>query len=542
MKTTELPFNVKIMDIRGNRLSVLKPVKAMDIHEGITNNFHDEGLFSVPIFGRVGTEVRDKSFSYIDIKTNIFHPVIYNTIIKLKGLYEGILMGKEYAVWDNINKDFVKSDDIDGDTGYSFFIDHWKDIKFKRTSSYLRDDKIKLIEKYKDVAMVSKILVLPAGLRDYELDQNGREKYDEVNNLYFKLLSISNTIVTNDVNDNYPILNNSRFSLQMSFNQIFDYFQTILSGKHGFLQSKWGSRRIFNGTRNVISAMDPSVENLGFPNQPKSTDTVVGMYQLAKAALPVTVYQLRSGILSTIFDNQQQVISLINKKTLQLEQVKVSSEIYDQWTTSDGLEKIINKLSERELRHRPIEIEDHYLALIYVGEDKTFRVFTDINELPKNKDRRNVRPLNLIELVYLSGYKRWNTLRAFVTRYPVTGIDSIYPSTVYVKTTIKSDIRYELNEHWEIDDPEHPASEFPKAPYNYLDTIVPNSAKLQGLGADFDGDTASFNVVISDEAIKEIDTLLGRKTAYINAAGQFRASNDIDTVAWVLKSMTGNLS
>ena len=67
----------------------------------------------------------------------------------------------------------------------------------------------------------------------------------------------------------------------MSFNQIFDYFQTILSGKHGFLQSKWGSRRIFNGTRNVIFAMDPSVENLGFPNQPKSTDTVVGMYQLA---------------------------------------------------------------------------------------------------------------------------------------------------------------------------------------------------------------------------------------------------------------------
>ena len=68
MKTTELPFNVKSWIFEGNRLSVLKPVKAMDIHEGITNNFHDEGLFSVPIFGRIGTEVRDKSFLILILK------------------------------------------------------------------------------------------------------------------------------------------------------------------------------------------------------------------------------------------------------------------------------------------------------------------------------------------------------------------------------------------------------------------------------------------------------------------------------------------
>ena len=50
--------------------------------------------------------------------------------------------------------------------------------------------------------------------------------------------------------------------------------------------------------------------------------------------------------------------------------------------------------------------------------------------------------------------------KRFLTRYPVTGIDSIYPSTIYVKTTIKGKVMYELNNSWEIEDKEHPALGF----------------------------------------------------------------------------------
>ena len=88
MKSTDIPFNIKILDTSGSRLSVLKPVRVLDIYEGITNNFHEEGLFSISIFGRLGDEVRDKRFSYIDIKTKIMHPVIYTRLVKLKSLYE----------------------------------------------------------------------------------------------------------------------------------------------------------------------------------------------------------------------------------------------------------------------------------------------------------------------------------------------------------------------------------------------------------------------------------------------------------------------
>ena len=57
-----------------------------------------------------------------------------------------------------------------------------------------------------------------------------------------------------------------------------------------------GSRRIFNGTRNVISSMDPSSDYLGSDTQPSFTDTVLGIYQLCKAALPITIHQLKNSI------------------------------------------------------------------------------------------------------------------------------------------------------------------------------------------------------------------------------------------------------
>lgn len=484
MKSTNQPFNVKILDIRGNRLDILRPVTDLDIHEGLSDNFHDNGLFSVPIFGRVGSDVRDKRFSYINIRTHVFHPVIYNRLIKLKRLYEGIIHSRDYAVWDDKEKDFVKVDELEGETGYSFFMLHWKKIQFKRTNSVIRDDKIALIEKYKDVALVDKILVLPAGLRDFELDQSGRQKYDEINNHYWKILSIANTLVSSTTDDELVILNNPRFNLQLAFNEIYDKFESLLSGKTGFLQSKWGSRRIFNGTRNVISSMDPSSDYLGSDTQPSFTDTVLGIYQLCKAALPITIHQLKNSIVGEIFVDPRQPIPLIDKKTLQLEYVNVSSDVFDEWSTIDGLEKTINKMAEAQLRHRPLEVAGRYLALIYIGPDNTFRIFNDISELPEDRDIKNVRPLNLVELIYLCGYKRWNSLRGFLTRYPVTGIDSIYPSTIYVKTTIKGKVMYELNNSWEIEDKEHPALEFPTAPYNYLDTLIPHHTRLAGLGAD----------------------------------------------------------
>lgn len=485
MTSALLPFNVELLHLDKDKLAHLKPVTSLDYYENAGGDLHEDGLFSVSIFGRVGEEIRDKRFSFIDIKTQVFHPVIYNALCKLKGLYRGILAGTDYAVWDPTLKDFKAADELTGQTGYHFFISHWNELSFAGNKSGIRDSRIHLVEKYRKVALVDKILVMPAGLRDIEVGDDGRTVVGDINTYYRKILAISRTIASTDHVNETRSLNLPRHLLQQTFNDVYTTIETMLTGKKGFLQAKWGSRRVFNGTRNVITAMDTSTEVLGGANAPKYTDTIVGLYQGIKSLLPVTLHLLKTGYLQRIFDTGNGYANVIDPTSLQGVSVKLASDTYDRWTTVEGLEKVISSYGETTLRAKPVKVDGYYLALIYIGPDKTFRVLHSIDELPEGFDRKYVRPINLCELIYLSGYKAWNNYVAFVTRYPVTGTGSCYPSTLYIKTTVVGESRYELGDDWKRIGEDHCALEFPTySPLAFLDSQVLQSSRLAGLGAD----------------------------------------------------------
>jgi hypothetical protein len=185
-------------------------------------------------------------------------------------------------------------------------------------------------------------------------------------------------------------------------------------------------------------------------------------------------------------------------------------------------------------------VEDYYLALIYRGPDKTFKIFSDIDKLPKHLDRKYVHPITPIELLYLSGYRIWHRYYGFVTRYPITGTGSTYPSSAYVKTTTEGEERRELDENWEpYPDHSYVALEFPRADVNtFVDSLVLSPTRLAGLGADFDGDTASWNCVMTEEAIEDCRKYLDSKNAYVDPRGGLRASSSTYTAELVLRSMT----
>lgn len=565
MKVTDLPFNVEIMNLDKERLKNLRPVSSTDIMESsgqrlgprellnskdlswdgenrLSSNFHDDGLFSIGIFGRVGEEGRDSRFSYIDIKIRIFHPLIHKALSKLKGLYKDIMAGKAYAVWDEEELDFVSADELTGKTGYQFFVKHWEQIKFRQTKSPVRNQRIKLIEKYKDRAMVDKILVMPAGLRDVRVGAGGRLEQDEINDIYRRIIGISRTVTGSNERVTSTALDYSRHLLQESFNEIYNTIEKMLTGKRGFIQNKWGSRRIFNGTRNVISAMDTSKRYLGGDDSPRASDTVLGLYQVMKGALPLTINMIRNGYVGEVFGVGDGGVSarLVDKKTLKAEFVELPSLTKDRWTTLDGIEKVVSSYHDISMRHKPVEIEGRYLALIYKGPDNTFRIFGDIDDLPEHLDRSHVSPISLVELLYLSGYQRWNDLKVIVTRYPVTGLGSSYPSNLYTKTSVVGERRVELGPNWEPLGEGHVAKEFPtKDPEAFIDSQIVSPIRLGGLGGDYDGDTCSANILYSDQAIKEIDKALNSREAYLDPKGGLRTSADLDTVSLVLRNMTG---
>lgn len=488
MKLNKIPFNVKLMEVNGNKVKTLRPTTSQDVFDVSGGNFHEDGLFSTLTFGRVGEEERETRFSYIDIKTEIFHPIIFKSLSRLKGLYKDILLGKAYAVWDEQQRDFVSANELTGNTGFAFFMSHWRDIQYKESLSAIRNERVKLIMQYGDIATTSKILVMPAGLRDFEIDASGRGTQDEINDVYRKILNISRVIADTDDKATSPILDNTRRLLQERFNEIYDTIEKMIVGKKGFLQNKFGSRRVFNGTRNVISAMDTSTEFLGGANSPSFTDTVLGLFQVMRGALPITIYQLKTGWLSQVFSSggSDTTARLINKKTLKAEYVDLPLDIRDKWVTNEGLEKVINSFREAGNRFKYVEVDGYYLGLIYKGPDYTFKIFGDIDELPDHLDRQYVTPLSYVELMYLSGYRRWNTLKAVITRYPVTDIGSTYPSNVYCKTTIVGEQRRELGIDWmPLPGDEFTALEFPtKQPPAFVDSQIIHSSRLAGLGAD----------------------------------------------------------
>lgn len=537
-----LPFNITLFQPTPAQLRTIRPVTTLDIFDGPGGNFHDDGLFSTVTFGRLGDPLRDRRFGYIHLRIPVFHPVVYTRLVRLKGLYRGILAGTEYATWDSTLKDFVKSNELEGRTGYSFFVQYWNELTPAKTGSDIRDLRIALIDKYRDAALLTDLLVLPAGLRDVEIGGDGRATMDEVNELYQSVLMLVRNFPERLTQADTTIYDRTRYTLTMKIVEIYEHFERLISGKNGFIQSKYASRRVFNGTRNVISSLDTSAVDLDAPNRPKANDTVIGLYQASKALLPKVVYGLKTGIIGEIFNTASNNIELVNPKTLQLEWTEVSSETMDRWSTPEGLEKIVNELSIVEKRDRPVMIEDRYLALVYVDDKANYRVFRDLREFPSEFNRSFVRPITYVELIYLSALSSWYSNTALVTRFPVENAMSSYPTSLYVKTTVQGELRYELDGDWNRKGDEYRALEYPiikdGVVTNYHDSTSVNPSRLSSLGADFDGDTVSLTATYSKEANEEAKRYFKSRAFYVRPAGGLNFSADIHTVGLVLGFMT----
>lgn len=544
MATPKNPFNFSILELTPQKLRFLPRIRSLSIRDPSTGNFHDEGFYSYSIFGAAGSAERDQRFAYIDCKVPIFHPVIFDRLVRLKRLYGDIVQGKAFAIWDDEKKDFFASDALSGQTGFAFFASHVAEIKFTRTSSAQRDLRIAVVESNMYKALTSQLLVMPAGLREIEIKEGGFESEQEITQLYRKFLAISNTVPEGLKDYNDSVYDSQRWSLQRTFNDIFALLLDMFDGKHGFYQGKWGSRRIWNGTRNVISALDPTTKVLGAPNQPSCTDVQMGLYQTAKAVLPIAQHALRTGFLHEVFGKDIMQVQLTDPQTLELETVDLDPDTVDDYTTWDGIERLLNVLSNTGVRNEPVMVAGRYLGLAYVN-DTEFRFCRAMSEIPEEMLKRpgvDVHPITYTELVYISGYHLWNKQCAMVTRYPVSGMQSVIPLGITVRTTVNARPRVELQHDWtpwEGDD--HVAWEYPdwNKKATFVETTIVHPMWLKGLGGDFDGDTVSVNAVYSMEAINDVKQGQKTRSFWVNGKNKFNVDGGYDTVAFMLRNLTG---
>ncbi len=535
MDSKLLPFNINILNLSKDTLKTLRPVTVLDIFDGKTRQLNPNGLFSVDIFGKVGEETRNRTFSYISLNTQLIHPLIYRVMTELKSLYKGIASGLEYATWNDALGDFEKSNPLKGRTGYSFLISHIKDVKWERDGSELIQQKVQVVEEsVRDgAAFLSNILVMPAGLRDYEIDKNGKPTENEINDYYRRLLASSHLITKADTESVF--LDSTRYKMQLNLLGLYAYIENMIDGKRKLILGKWASRQIFNGTRNVITSIISSTAVQGSPKIIGINYTGVGLFQFLKSILPIAMYQIRNGYLLNVMPGPNAPFYMTNKKTLKKEMIEHNSALYGQWMTDEGLEKTITRYGEIPLRHMVLDTNDHYMFLIYKDKEN-YLLLQDIDDLPTGLDRKNVSPITFTELLYLSVYKIVDDVASFVTRYPVLGTGGIYPSKIYLKTTVSSISLREKDSSGELTG--YVANEFPIKGAEFMNTVAPAVNHIGRLGADYDGDTVSFNSVYSEQAVREVNAYLNSKRFYLDSSGKMTYSLATDTINLVVANLT----
>lgn len=536
----KLPINIDLLRVSEEDVRQLKPISEIQIFNN-TNQFHPEGLFSTTVFSNIGSEYRNRIFGYINLKTTILHPMIYDAIVSLKSFYGQILSGTSRAVWDDKLKEFIKSNDQEADTGFEFFYSHIEELKFEETGSDTRSFLIKL---YKHSIKTQTyglkyFLVLPAGLRDYMIDANGKPQEDEINSLYRKLIVRSGIIDEQLAKKTPEIYDSSRIGIQLAANEVFTYIQSLLEGKHKLILGKWLTRKIFNSTRNVLANPIEYTDNINDPNRLGYNDCFAGLHQYLRALVPKTLFEIKNRYIPKIFIENNNFAYLVNTKTLKKEEV-ISSHIqkdYDLWMSSAGLEKIIANFGNLDTRHLPIMLNKgkHYLGLVY-NDGKHVKFLQDIDEVPEQFSKEHVKPITYAEFLYLSIYTTSGKYPGLIARYPITGYGSIYPAWIKVKTTTTTQSLIELNDQWEPTD--SVASCFPIRDLDFFNALSVHTSHYGALGADCDGDTMSLTALTLDESVDEIKEHLMKKEYYISSDNQFYFDISNTTLDAVLAYMS----
>lgn len=531
-------FNIELLILNDNNsaLKYFKEVKTGAIFEVGTKLFHKDGLFSTDIFGPIGSNVRNEREAIIDLKLPVLHPLIYEIVISLNSKIEKISSGKMYAKFNKNIGDFeLSSRSEGGETGLSFVLEHIDEIKFVETNSTERKYKIELCKRYfNSESLITKWVVIPAGIRDYVEDKKGTPTEDEINNIYRKILTSTSMLRINNLSkDDVRLLDPIRFRIQRTLVEVYEYIKTLVDGKSKFIQSKFVKRATMYGTRNVLTPSPAKILDLTDKNNLRSNHTTVGLYQYIKAITPITINLILSKFLNKIFSSNSNNAYLVNKDTYTSFITEIPIRVRDKWLTFDGLIEIMNKLAQPVIRNSAITINGNYLMLVHDRGDR-IDVITDTRDIElKGLDKSKIRPITYGELFYIAVEDVVEKYPAFTTRYPVAGLGGIYPCRVYLKTTTVGR-RVELN----YNGVSRIANEYPVLGKNWVESMSVDGRHLAALGGDFDGDVLSFTVLFSKESINEINTFLNNKSAYISADNKIIYSSSDNVAELVMSSMT----
>ena len=472
--------------------------------------FTSDGIFSPFIFGVTQDEKKSR-FSYIDLHCQVFHPYIFEILVKI--MRPALRIARGEGSW-TINKEGqpveLMQDDPKYDpdaTGIQWLIDNWNKLEFKRNSSKIRDQRVKLIASYKkEDIVISKWLVIPVFYREIQMT-NGIPTTPDLDKWYVDLIRYSNSLTKASFSWNN---NNTKFRIQQTLLEIRKYGQTLVEGKHGYLKHAVIGKSVDYGYRSVISCVAMDTYDKPEDNPIDIYSSGIPLAQCCVTGFPFIKTAVQEWLRQQ-FESYGSRFPAYNEKTGKVELIRLEDPM-SKFTETYIKHKIDNWIETPGARFRPVHVPTEHgeMSFVYPGHTKY--------NAPglKGPDQRI---FTWTDLLYICAYDVLKDKHVYITRYPISDYFGTFPSRVHVLSTLKTcemQLNDTLYKDYPVIDPTLPEDVVATL---FNDTITMAIVYLAGLQGDFDGDQVSLKMVYTQEANAEAEKLLHSAKHYLREDG-----------------------
>lgn len=466
-----------------------------------------DGLLSTEIFGMT-TSQKESNFAYIDLHGKYMTPEAYKAFKRLNRNIELVVSGAERF---SINEDGSLVKDENGDTGIKWLYKNWDKIKFTKSKSSTRNERVDLLKNNsKDIIFVDKWIVIPVLYRDVE-SQTTKVGNDNVNSLYSKLIRYAS--MASDINTFDIMLYSYEYGIQNTLVEIYDYFKTKIAKKNGVIRKNLMGKSVDYSARLVITAPNFNFNN--FHN-----DMKVDLYHCG-LPLSTTISLFFPFILNWLRDWFQRELEPIKNKFPYKEKDKIKYI-----NIKEPMTYFTDEYLTKKVKYFMKSYEDRFsLVEIPVKEPKDLggREYVTLNTEGHSLDDGSVlfsRDLTWADLLYRAAIAVVKDKHIVVTRYPVLSYFGSYVSKIHVMSTIKT-IKVEVDnydyENYPVIDLSIPKNQVSTI---FIDTLNMCNLLLEGLGGDYDGDQVTIKGIFSQEANLEAENIMTSPSYIIDVYGK----------------------
>lgn len=476
-----------------------------------------DGLFSLEIFGN-DMESRKRTFAYIDLHAHFLQPVVYKLLKRMDRRIVQIASGMGKFSVDKTGN--IVEDEKDGKSGLDWLYSVWDKIKWKRNDSHMRNERIDLLEiNPKDTIFLTKYPVIPPFTRDVNLQSlgEGKLKIHESNNFYSKLIRNAKMIKSESEFD--FILNNNRFQIQQTLEEIYDFFGSKLEGKHGLMRKQLMSKSVTNAVITVITNPRFNSETVKDINDEYINIEYVGI-PIAQALIefyPFVIYHLKRRLINQFELNNNKILQYPNNdmskepKVYRLDEPMI---YFNEEMLKKRIDLFINTPETRfdkvtvpalDEKNKTVDVTLTLSGKYAYGGASTFN-----------------RPMTWMDLLYITAMEAVEGKHCQVTRHPVLDSFGSFKAKPQILTTIRTE---------EVIINEKIYKYYPKVDFNlkpsilgsyFLDTTTFSNSMAPGLGADYDGDTTTVKGIWEQNANKRADEIMNNKNNLIGIDGSNR--------------------